>query len=331
VRASAAAVFLLVGCACAARATDFSQGAAGTAGSQFLLLDTSARGIALGGAMTAVTDDANSIYWNPAGLAQVPRTSASFMFANYVGGITYNDISFAQRVDDASVFAGGARYLNAGTIPQTDINGNSAGTFSPYDLVGEIGWGQSVYDLSDSQSDILMGVTGRVIHSSLGNASANGFGGDIGILSRLYTSERSYDVGFVVQNIGSGQKFDQVRQTLPTRVRFGASFKPIPQLLLTGEAVAPISENMYGAAGVEYTAEFDRNVAGSIRVGLSSQNYNALGFASVPSFGLGLKLNDFTFDYAYQPMGVLGNDTASQRLSVSFNLPAKASSHYRDR
>jgi hypothetical protein len=329
VRISAAAALLLVCCASAARATDFSQSAAGTTGSQFLILDTSARGIAMGGAMTAVTDDANSIYWNPAGLAQIPRASASFMFADYVAGITYNTLAYAQRIDESSVLGGGVRYLNGGTVPQTDINGVSNGSFTPYDLVAEIGWGQAIYDMSDSQSDVLMGVSGKMIRSSLGDASATGFAGDIGVLSHLYTTERSYDLGLVVQNVGVGQKFDQVRDSMPTRAQFGAAFKPIPALLLSANVVAPFGYNMYGAVGGEYNAEFDRNLIGSARLGLSSENYSSLGFASIPTFGLGLKLNDFSFDYAFQPMGPLG--IAAHRLSISWNLPAKASSRYRER
>ncbi len=324
-----AAAALLALAAPAARAVDFSQAAAGTTGSQFLIFDTSARGIALGGAMTSVTDDATSIYWNPAGLAQVPRASASFMFADYVAGITYNDLAYAQRVDETSVIGAGVRYLNAGSVAGTDINGQSNGTFTPYDFVAEAGWGQSIYEMSDSESDVMMGVSAKMIHSSLGDATANGFAGDIGFLSHLYTTERGYDVGLTIQNLGSGQKFDQYRDSMPTRAQFGASFKPIPSLLLTSNLVAPIGYNMYGAVGAEYTADFDRGMAGALRLGLSSENYSSLGFVSIPTFGLGLKLNDFSFDYAFQPMGPLG--IAAHRLSISWSLPAKASSKYRER
>ncbi len=327
-RSAAALLALVLALARSARATDFSQAAAGTSGSQFLIFDTSARGIALGGAMTSVTDDANSIYWNPAGLAQVPRMSASFMFADYVAGITYNDLAYAQRIDDQSVLAAGVRYLNAGSIGGTDINGQANGNFTPYDFVAEAGWGQSIYEMSDNESDVMMGVSGKMIHSSLGDATANGFAGDIGMISHIYTTERNYDIGLTVQNIGSGQKFDQVRDSMPTRVQFGASFKPIPSLLLTSNAVAPMGYNMYGAVGAEYTAAFDGDMAGALRLGLSSENYSSLGFVSIPTFGLGLKINDVSFDYAFQPMGPLG--VAAHRLSISFNLPAMASSRYRE-
>ena len=40
----------------------------GTAGFQFLKLGVGARPVAMGSAYTAVADDANALFWNPAGL-----------------------------------------------------------------------------------------------------------------------------------------------------------------------------------------------------------------------------------------------------------------------
>lgn len=312
-----------------ASASDFSNGAIATTGSEFLTMDTSARGIAMGGAMTAVTNDSSSIYWNPAGLAQVPRMSASFMHAQYVGDIIYEAASYAQRVNDAAVVGAGVRYLNGGSIQQTDVNAVNDGTFTPYSYVAEIGWGQSIYDLSDSEMDVSMGVTGRVIRTSLGLADATGYGADFGIQSRFYATAMTYDVGLAIQNLGSGQKFDQVRDTLPTRVRFGAAAKPFKPLTLSVEAIAPIDDSPSGALGVEYAVDIERGVSAAARAGINTLTYQSLGAPSILSFGLGLKLTNLTFDYAFVPMGVLG--TATHRISVSFNLPAKVSRRYRER
>jgi hypothetical protein len=310
-------------------ASDFSNGAVGTTGSEFLLMDTSARGIAMGGAMTAVTNDSSSLYWNPAGLAQVPRLSASFMHAQYVADIMYEAASYAQRINDAAVAGAGVRYLNGGSIQQTDVNAINGGTFTPYSYVGELGWGESIYDLSDSEMDVAMGVTARMIHTSLGVAAANGYGADLGVQSRFYASELTYDVGLAIQNLGSGQKFDQVRDTLPTRVRFGAAVRPFKPLTLSLEAIGPINDSPSGALGVEYAVEIERGVKAAARAGVNTLTYESLGAASTLSFGFGLTLTNLTVDYAFVPMGVLG--TATHRVSISFNLPAKVSRRYRER
>ena len=311
------------------KASDFSNGAIGTTGSEFLLMDTSARGVAMGGAMTAVTNDSSSIYWNPAGLAQVPRLSTSFMHAQYVADIAYEAASYAQRVNDSSVVGAGVRYLNGGSIPQTDVSAVNEGTFTPYSYVAELGWGQSIYDLSDNAMSVSMGVTARAIRTNLGPATANGYGADFGVQSRVYASAMTYDIGLTVQNMGSGQKFDQVRDTLPTRVRIGGAVKPFKPLTLSVEGIAPVNDTPSGAFGVEYAAEIGPGVKAAARGGVNTQTYQSLGATSTLSFGLGLTLTNFSFDYAFVPMGVLG--TATHHLSLSFNLPGKVSRRDRER
>lgn len=320
---------LLALAALPARGTDFGRGAVGTTGSEFLLMDTSARGIALGGAMTALSNDASSIYWNPAGLSQVPRLSATFLHARYVADISYSAAAYAQRLNDAAVIGAGVRYLDAGGIDRTDISGLNTGTFNPRSYVAELGWGQAIYDLSDSEMDVSMGVTAKAIRTDLGAGTANGFAGDLGVQSRFYTSAQSYDVGVAFQNFGSGQKFDKVRDSMPARMRFGGAYRPIRPLALTAEVIAPINDAPHGAAGLEFSTEFDRTIKGSLRAGFNSLTYDSLGTVSCISFGFGLSVSDLTFDYAFVPMGVLGAQT--HRVSLSFNLPAKVSRRYRER
>lgn len=311
-----------------AGATDFGRAAAGTAGSEFLTFDTSARGIAMGGAYSAATNDASSLYWNPAGLSQVPRFSATFMHAQYLAGITYNAASFARRVNDSSVLAFGVRYLDVGAITRTDVNGLNRGEFHPRSYLAEAGWGQSIYDLSDSEMDVAMGVTLKYLRTDMVER-ANAFAGDFGVHSRFYGTSQTYDVSMALQNLGIGQKFDKVRDNLPGRLRFGGGVRPSKPLLLTLEGVLPISNGPYGAAGMEYTVDVQKNIQGAIRAGLNSMTYESLGMSSIISFGLGLKASDLSFDYSIAPAGVLGGQL--HRVSISYNLPAKISRRYRER
>ena len=235
----------------------------------------------------------------------------------------------ANRVNDASVIGAGIRYLDAGSIDRTDINALNTGTFNPRSYVAEIGWGQAIYDLSDSEMDVAMGMTAKAIRTDLGAASANGYAGDLGILSRFYTSAQSYDVGLAFQNIGPGQRFNQVRDTMPTRLRFAGAVHPIKPLALSAELIAPINNAPHAAVGAEYSTEVDRAITAALRAGFNSLTYDSLGIVSCVSFGLGLAASDLSFDYAFVPMGALGNQT--HRVSLSFNLPAKASRRYRGR
>ena len=321
--AAAAALLALPACG-----SDFGRAAVGTSGSEFLLFDTSARGIAMGGAYSAATNDASSLYWNPAGLSQVPRFSATFLHAQYIAGVTYNAASVAKRVNDSSVIALGVRYLDVGAITRTDVNGIERGDFHPRSYLAELGWGQSIYDLSDSEVDVAMGVVVKYLHTDL-LEHASAYGGDFGVHSRFYGTSQTYDIAVAIQNLGVGQKFDKVRDSMPTRVRFGGGVRPIKPLLLTIEGVAPINDAPYGAAGMEYTLELQKTIQGSIRAGLNTLTYDSLGITSVLNFGFGLKFSDLSVDYAFAPAGDLGSQI--HRVSLSYNLPAKISRRYRER
>lgn len=318
---------VLLACAGAAQASDFTKNSIGTVGSQLLGIDVGARGIAMGGAYSAVTNDVYSIYWNPAGLARVPRTSASFVYTQYVADINFQSGAVATRVNDTAVIAGGFRYADYGAIQHTDISGNDLGKFTPRDYVLEGGWGQSVYDLSDSEVDVNIGVAGRWLHSDY-IMHANAYVGDLGMTARFYHGNYAYDFSFVAQNMGIGQSFDQRRDTTPFRIRVGGAMQPARGLTLSIEAVSPSDNVTYGAAGVEYSAELSRTIRGALRGGFNSQTLEDLGVQTALSVGGGLSMGAFSVDYAFVPFGILGD---VHRVSLSWNLPAKTSRRYRER
>ena len=148
-----------------AAAADFSRDTIGTSGSEFLTFDLGPRAIAMGGAYTALSDDAFSLYWNPAGLARVPRLSASYQNSMHVADISYHAGLFAYRLKESIVVGAGWRYMNMGEIENTDLGGDVVGKFTPRHYVLEAGWGQSIYDLSDSDMELNVGArSGDPLH-----------------------------------------------------------------------------------------------------------------------------------------------------------------------
>lgn len=329
-RLLAALLALAVAAAPAAQAAggDFSDHAAGTSGSEFLNLDVDARGMAMGGAYSALTNDAYAMYWNPAGLALVPRASLGAMHNEYLADIRFQYLSYAQRVNESSVLAGAVRYMDAGAIDNTDLNGNRIGTFRPRNYVYELGWGQSIGDLTDAERDITMGVTMRYLHSDL-VAHASGWAGDIGMQAHYTDTFMPFNVSAVVQNLGRGQKFDAVRDTLPFRGKLGASLQPRPFLSLALEGVFPISAAPHLALGTELMVETSHRAKAFLRAGFSSRTaFSGLDGIRGVTAGFGVKLADFSVDYAFQPMGILGN---THRVGLTWSLPSKHSRRFRER
>ncbi len=60
----------------------------------FLTLGVGARALAMGGAGTALSDNAYAPYWNPAGLGQLTRYEVSFMHSTLNGEDAYDFVSF---------------------------------------------------------------------------------------------------------------------------------------------------------------------------------------------------------------------------------------------
>lgn len=329
-RLSFATAVILALCLAAtyAQARDFATNAVGTAGTEFLTVDVDARAIGMGGAFTAATDNAYSMYWNPAGLAQIARASAGAMHNEYVAGIRMQYLSYAKRVRDHTVIGGAFRYLDVGTITQTDISGNTVGTFRPRTLVFEGAIGKNIPDLTDSERDISLGITGRYFRSSLVE-KASGFSGDFGIQVHYTETYAPYNFGFVVQNIGRGQKFDRVRDSLPTTFKFGASVRPRPHILVALDGVLPVSNQPYLALGTEFEFAARNDMKVFLRGGFSMRTLvsNLQGVRGV-KLGFGVKATTLTFDYAWAPLGQLGN---THLFSVGWDLPTKRSRSYRRR
>ncbi|MBI5597434.1 MAG: PorV/PorQ family protein [Elusimicrobia bacterium] len=307
---------------------DFSQHAVGTAGSEFLNVDVDARGMAMGGAYSALTNDAYAMFWNPAGLAMVPRVSLGAMHTEYLAGIRLQYLSYAHRANESSVFAGAVRYMDGGAIDNTDVSGNKIGTFHPRNYVYEVGWGQSITDLADAERDITLGVSMKYLNSDL-IAHADGWAGDIGMQAHYTDTLMPFKFSAVAQNFGRGQKFDKVRDTLPFRGKLGASLQPRSALTLAMEAFLPVSNAPYGALGAELMLEGASKAKAFLRVGYNSRTtFSGLEGIRGVTAGLGLRIADFSVDYAFVPFGILGQ---THRLGLTWTLPAKHARRFRER
>jgi len=81
----------------------------------------------------------------------VPRSSVYATDNEYLAGIRLQYIAGAQRISDLAVVGAAVRYMDIGAIDGTDINGTASGQFHPRNYVSEVGWGQSIVDLTDSE------------------------------------------------------------------------------------------------------------------------------------------------------------------------------------
>lgn len=314
---AALAVPVFSGMAVASDISYFSKEAAGTTGADFLNLPVGARAVGMAGAYSSVAEDASAIYWNPAGLVQIPKLSAMFMRSEYVDDISYQYAAYAQRLSYDSVIGISFMMTDIGSIEGMDKSRNSIGSFNPQDQVFTLSYSKAILEFSNKDLDVSMGLNAKYIKSEIRD-SATAFAGDMGIMTFNFGAI-PYRIGVVVSNIGKGLKYDQASDPLPVTARFGGSINPFDNLLIAADVVVPKGNKMNIQTGVEAYINPNELTRLTARAGVDMQQMQD-GFSGI-SLGIGATLQFFTLDYAFVPMGELGN---THRISLSFDFPFRS-------
>ena len=320
---AAACLFALCFIPCESRAAGnerfFSSKAAGTTSADFLNLPVGARASAMGGAYSAISEEASAIYWNPAGLVQIPKLSAIFMRTQYVQDISYQYAAYAHRLTYDSVIAGSVLLTDIGAIDRTDMNGNpvGAGTFSPRDQVYTLSYSKAILEFSDKDMDVSVGVSVKYIRSQIVE-SAKAYAGDLGIMTYNFTNI-PYRLGVTMTNLGSGMRYDVDSSPLPLTFKLAGAVNPFRNMLFAVDVVLPKQNRPSFLLGTELSTEPSELTRLSARAGLNAQRLkDGLGGFTM---GVGATLHFFTLDYAFVPMGELGS---THKISITFDFPFRS-------
>jgi hypothetical protein len=172
----------------------------GGASGEFLLLGAGARGTALGGAFGALSTDVTAMYYNAAGLAQLPRPAFMVSTSAYLAETRYSWVGIAFPT------AGGARAIGVSmgsfgfgdqpiyTVDNPDGNGRT------YSVRETFISGTYAQNFSDRFS---AGVTLKFINDRLGTAKASGVAVDFGTNFHASVGARPIRASFVIQNLGT--------------------------------------------------------------------------------------------------------------------------------
>ncbi len=274
----------------------------------FLKLGVGARAVGMGGAYTALADDVNALFWNPAGLSRLSKRELGFTHAELVAGMRYDVVGYAHPLGFGTL-AGGAAYLTQGTIEGRDAAGKPTGGFSAHDSALTLGYAAKVQEMR-------LGATMKVVQSQIANVSAQTAALDLGAQYELADLGVGRPLlGLSVLNVGPGLKFQDQRSPLPLTVGVGLGYRLPPALLFALDVKNhPNAKNSDVSIGAEYAlvSGFTMRAGyGSARAASASQGAQTAlnGFA----VGFGLKASGYNLDYAITPFGELGN---VQRFSL---------------
>ena len=336
---------------------NFAQdGDAGQPG-EFLRYGVNARALAMGQAFTAVSDNANSVYWNPGGLFDIIRDgfSFSFMFSKLYESTSYNFAALAIPLElivsseSESGIAGELKKWNLGfgylSLTSDDFEGRDQNN----QRTGKI--------FSDQQSAIYFSLTRSFAYKG----HRFGIGANYKLLTHklfdLQSNVPAIDLGLKFQPEFSWIEFGAVLQNMNKpdfaftgrgediinpSVRFGFAFRPntdksiFKALLISTDIVVitPGKKDHDWYLGAEYDlAQLYNTVPIKLRFGINSrENF---------SFGINLDLPNSTFlksnqvlpklDWAYLSDDQTSLGGLAERFSVDFSYTPYTSQRWYSR
>ena len=193
-----------------------NSGKVGTAGAPELLLPIGARGTALGGAIVADPRGVESMYWNPAGLANLEGTEIGFSHQPYIADIKINWGAIATAIEGFGTLGISAKVVSIGDIEQTtEDHPEGTGTvFSPTLSVIGVTYAKQL------TTNVGLGVTGMLIAENVLKVNATGLAFDFGL---TYDPRwKGLKFGMAIKNYGpnmsfGGEGFDLSSENLGTR------------------------------------------------------------------------------------------------------------------
>lgn len=204
----------------------------------FLMIEPDSRAAGMGNAGVAVADNANAIFWNPAGLADQVGTEVGLTHSNWLPefktDIFYEYLVAKHHIPGWGTLGAHVTYLFLGEHEYRDAQNNLLGDFRSYDLAVGLSYGLKV------GRNLSLGTGLRLIYSNLANVVVGlqetnpgvSVGVDIGALYRtpkffLGTSDAQYSIGFNLANMGPKIQYSDTEQgdPIPTNVRIGHAFQ----------------------------------------------------------------------------------------------------------
>lgn len=169
----------------------------GTTAAPFLSIGQGARALSMGGAFVAVADDPSSLYWNPAGIADIDGGSMFVDHTQWLADIRYNYFATTFSLGDLgtagmSFTVSNIEEMNVTTTDKPEGNGE---TFSVSDIAFSVGY---ALKLTDKFS---IGFNPKFIYQKIWRMSASAIAIDIGV--KYITPFDGAVLGMSITNFGS--------------------------------------------------------------------------------------------------------------------------------
>jgi len=146
----------------------YSQTKVGTTAANFLTIPVGPRATGMGGAFTAIANDATSAFWNSGGLSRVKRSEITFAYTEWLVQTNFNWLGFVYKLDEDNAIALFVNQLDYGEENVT-VPGQEQGTGAKWraeDIALGLSYGRNLTDRFS------IGGTIKYISQSIWNVSA---------------------------------------------------------------------------------------------------------------------------------------------------------------
>lgn len=295
----------------------------------FLSIGGGARALALGGAYSAFAEGIDAIYWNPAGIAKLTRSTVNFTHAEYLIDMGQENIGVVVPIMDGAIGISVIAFLSEKIEETTEKQQMGTGRYwSANNFAVGLSYARRMTDKFSA------GITVKGINQNIDKVSANGVAFDVG--GTYNTKLRNLKFGFVIQNFGpdiafSGEgledevadssnpwqdprsmSFKTTPDPLPLNFQLGVAFDvlatPVYKIVLMGDLVHPSDQEPTYAFGTEFSV-YEKYFA---RLGFTEKNnrgfftrddlpngvpmLSAVGIGIINRFGAGEIVVDYTYE-----------------------------------
>lgn len=255
-----------------------------------------ARPLGMGGAYTAVANDANAIFWNPAGIASLQRQEVTSMYSDLWGlGMTQSYLGYVFPMTDNQALA--ADWLHYGH-DDSELGYRDDNFHLAYGL--RLPWNISVgAKMKYVDRDITLDGT------SYGKSSGIGF--DVGFLLSPIENVQVALVGNDLGGTSATYENDVTEEIYSQKFRFGIAYTPLEGLLLA----ADLDDRIH------FGTEYWLSSMLALRAGMQKDLKSVDGYSmpAIFSGGFSARYRFLQLDYAFERHPILKN---TQRFGVSF-------------
>ncbi len=242
-----------------------AQRKAGRNGAAFLEIGVGAREVGLGSAVSSLANDANQVFWNPAGtaLAGDQQFSVALSYNKWIADLDYSAAAFGYNLGNAGTVTLGVQVFGISDIPANRQNGytdpilqglvtdnETSETFNYTDLALSLSYARYFFDR------LTLGATFKIVSETIDGEGASALAFDFGSVYRVGTA--GWQIAARLNNLGTAMTFFNQDNPLPLTFSIGTSFYPVNteqiRVMLAVDTIKPqdSQQQIFGGAEVSF-------------------------------------------------------------------------------